>query len=135
MLNNKLHKEVYIASKVNSVVDQVFKLKRARLKQAPRAYYEIVYQFLVAKWTLLYSSSLLIHIFYLYKLTSMILFLDLLAWSYVESFQSLYKINLKWVRWENWIFSLGYRWDKWKNGFINQAKYTKDLIKCFGMEN
>lgn len=73
-----------------------------------------------ARWIPYYSSRGMVMIFYWYKSTYMISFCNLLMMKCARTLQVLWKVNLKWVGWENSVSSSNSKSNNWRNILISR---------------
>ncbi|KAK6118919.1 hypothetical protein DH2020_047337 [Rehmannia glutinosa] len=134
-LNGLLEKEVYVEQllgfELKTIGDKVYKLKKALygLKQSPRAWYNTLSQFLIDN---VFTKGKVDRTLFKIQDGESILLVqiyvdDIIFGSTDKEFEMSMMGEL--------IFFLGLQVKQLKDGtFISQTKYTRDLIKKFGME-
>jgi len=147
-LNGFIQEEVYVDQppgfENSDLSNHVFKLKKALygLKQAPRAWYERLSRFLLEKGftrgkvdTTLFIKRKMHDILLVQIYIDDIIFgatNDSLCKEFSNDMQSEFEMSMM----GELNFFLGLQIKQTKNGiFISQAKYSKELLKRFGMEN
>nr|GEV36104.1 retrovirus-related Pol polyprotein from transposon TNT 1-94 [Tanacetum cinerariifolium] len=147
-LNGILKEEVYVGQPPGFVSkqypDHVYALDKALyyLKQAPRAWYDVLSQFLInigfQKGSI--DTSLFIkkegkHIMLIQIYVDDIIF-ESTNPKYYTKFSDLMVKHFEMSMLEEMKFFLGLHINQFSNGiFINQSKYILDILKRFGMEN
>ncbi|GMI76671.1 hypothetical protein HRI_001336400 [Hibiscus trionum] len=147
-LNGFINEEVYVEQppgfEDSKFPNHVFKLTKALygLKQAPRAWYERLSNFLIEKgfekgkvnttlFIKMYKNDILVVQIYVY---------DIIFGStnecHCQEFAKLMQGEFEMSMMGELSFFLGLQIKQKKDGtFINQAKYIKDMLKKFGLEN
>ncbi|CAH9124314.1 unnamed protein product [Cuscuta epithymum] len=147
-LNGLLEEEVYVEQppgfEINREKDQVFKLKKALygLKQAPRAWYDTLSQYLVNNGftkgkvdKTLFKSEEGPHILFVQIYVDDIIF-GSSKQALCKKFSTLMQNKFEMSMMGELNYFLGLQVKQTPQGiFINQAKYTRDLMKKFKIEN
>ncbi|XP_019160754.1 PREDICTED: uncharacterized protein LOC109157309, partial [Ipomoea nil] len=146
-LNGLLEEEVYVEQppgfEVKDVGDQVYKLKKALygLKQAPRAWYDTLSMFLISCG---FTKGLVDKTLFRIQENNHILLVQIYVddiifgstdKSLCEKFSKLMQNRFEMSMMGELNYFLGLQVKQLEEGiFINQAKYTRDLIKKFGID-
>nr|GEX28784.1 hypothetical protein [Tanacetum cinerariifolium] len=147
-LNGILKEEVHVGQPLGFVskqyTDRVYALDKALfgLKQAPRAWYDVLSQFLIKNGfqkgsidTTLFIKKKGKHIMLIQIYVDDIIFGSTNP-KYCTNFLDLMVKCFEMSMMGEMKFFLGFQVNKISNGiFINQSKYILDILKCFGMEN
>src|SRR4051812_31642403 len=147
-LNGYIKEKVYVEQppgfEHETLNNHVYKLKRALygLKQAPRAWYDRLKTFLIQSGFVIGKVDTTLFIKTIDKdiLVIQIYVDDIIFGSTNENlckkFSETMKKKFEMSHMGELNYFLGLQIKQLNNGFfINQSKYAKELLKCFGMEN
>ncbi|KAK6141848.1 hypothetical protein DH2020_024407 [Rehmannia glutinosa] len=146
-LNGLLEEEVNVEQppgfEQKTIGDKVYKLKKALygLKQVPSAWYDTLSQFLTDNG---FTKGKVDRTLFRIQVGESILFVQIYVDDIIfgsknkemcDKFSNLMQGKLEMSMMGEHTFFLGLQFKQWKDGtFISQTKYTRDLMKKFGME-